>query len=371
MKNKEKNNILKRTIKTMQDNKDLIDKLKKDILEKEQYLISISEFMENNSIRNQTHLEEAIIDYNHFFNINNSDYIKKLKEIKHEFSMIKFDTILNKINIIKYNKIKKGINKNKEYIKDKLKTKININKNILYELDKLEEDLKEWSKIPKCFKCDCVFNDKNPRFDIKKYDLNQLCRECTMNQLKEIIRNKKCIKEIDKKYINNNVVNKLLSKSYYDICFYSDIYSKNIEEKVDLHDDTILRYAGFEVKNDFDKYKLSNLCYRSNKLIELFSDKIDFINISEWELARMGKLEFEALCNVIGEKVGYKRFNEIIYNLSIDNDESPEIASDYSDIEEEQEHDYRPPSYDYDSETCEFEEQFLEFQKKQVNLDFD
>lgn len=69
-----------------------------------------------------------------------------------------------------------------------------------------------------------------------------------------------------------------------------------------------------------------------------------------WELARMGKLEFEAFCNVLGEKVGYETVDDVVNTLSINNEEDQEPPSDWEEDEDE-ENDYIPqfdPDSDYD-----------------------
>lgn len=300
-----------------------------------------------------------LFSYNHRF-----DFIKELYDIKHDIYMKKYELISIKKEIIKTKYIR---SKCKNKIKDLLpilKNRTNIYIKLSKESSDLEKEFDAWYKLPICINCEDEFGPNNPRYDIKKYNLEKLCKKCIIKEVEVILRSKKNMKEIDKKYINNMVINKLLSKTYYDICFFNDIYEYNLRERIDLHDEQVLNYAGIEVKNEFDKYKLSNLCYRSNKLISLFSDRIDFINVSLWELARMGKLEFEAFCNVLGEKVGYETVDDVVNTLSINNEEDPEPPSDWEEDEDE-ENDYIP-QFDPDSDYDDFEEKAKEADKKAI-----
>lgn len=286
-----------------------------------------------------------LVSYNHKF-----DFIKELCDIEHDIYMKKYELISIKKEIIKTKYIRSKCKNKVNDLLPILKNRTNIYKKLSKDSSELEKEFDAWYKLPICINCEDEFGPNNPRYDIKKYNLEKLCKKCIIKEVEVILRSKKNMKEIDKKYINNMVINKLLSKTYYDICFFNDIYKYNLRERIDLHDEQVLNYAGIEVKNEFDKYKLSNLCYRSNKLISLFSDRIDFINVSLWDLARMGKLEFEAFCNVLGEKVGYETVDDVVNTLSINNEKDPEPPSDWEEDEDE-ENDYIPqfdPDSDYD-----------------------
>jgi hypothetical protein len=268
------------------------------------------------------------------FNIKDSEYFNKLKNIEHDINIHKYDLLLINTNIYNYNKIKKEstkkINEIKEY---KLSEIYNNFSNILTEI---ENEYNEWCKIPKCFHCDIKFDNYNHSYSIKKYDLSDLCFKCINDELNNIISEQKFIKEIDNKYKDNKVVNKLLSKKYHNLILYNEIYIDSQNDQISLYDSDIIRYAGFDPNNPYDKYKLNNLCYRANKLIELFGDKIKFINIPESDLERMGKMEFQAICNILYEKVGgYAGCEHIMDILNIDNNETKSDNEEYISDDEE------------------------------------
>lgn len=274
------------------------------------------------------------------FNIKDSDYIKELKDIKHNLYILKYEhlyifKVLRYYNKKKLKKVREVTNKVKQ-------NKITYN-NLSSELFLLEKAFHEWCKIPKCFHCDCVFDNNNIPFTVKKYELEQLCKKCISNELNTIIKQKTIIKEIKKEHKNSNFMCKLYNKNYIYLNYYKDLYKSSQEENIDLYDPKIIFDAGFDPENTYDQYKLNNLCYRSNKLLELFEDKINFFNVSESELARIGKMEFEAYCNVLYEVVnGYAGCEDIIEALNMNNVEEPP-----SDIESD---DYIPDDCSYFSD---------------------
>lgn len=291
---------------------------------------------------------------NNEINIKDSDYIKELNNIDHDLFLCKLDYLSIRRGIFRYKKIKQKsdvlIKEIKEYniydTYNKISSKLSL----------LEKDFEEWSKIPKCTECECVFDNNNIQFDVKKYELYQLCRNCIGDKLKNIIKKKNIIKEVDEIHKNSNFINKLCSKNYVYINFYNELYINNQKEKHDLYDPEIISKAGFNPENPYDKYKLNNLCYRSNKLIELFGNKIQFFDITEQELSRIGKFEFQAICDVLYEQLdGYSGMENIMDMLNIGNNEPS------SDIESDNEDDYIPePDYESDNDTMSFGRSLLQ-----------
>jgi hypothetical protein len=74
-------------------------------------------------------------------------------------------------------------------------------------------------------------------------------RNCAVEEIKKIIRERKFIKNIDEKHKNNKIVNKLLSKNYHNLTFYNEIYIDSKQEQVSLYDDEIIRYVGLNPEN--------------------------------------------------------------------------------------------------------------------------
>jgi hypothetical protein len=324
-----------------------VKELQKKIIQYEKWNNNLNCFLKENGFENENDLKLFIKKYkNHnynninIFDTKDSDYIKELNNINHNIHIHKYDLLFIKISIYKYKTIKNKSSNTLKEIKDNKSS--SIFKNISKELSILEKEYDDLCKIPRCIYCECIFDNININYSIKKYDLIDICKDCANKELKKIIREQKFIKQIDEKYKNNKIVNKLLTKNYYNLAFYNEIYIENQNEKINLYDDDIVKYAGFKLENEWDKYKLSNLCYRANKLIELFEDKIKFINISEWKLARMGKLEFEVLCSVLYDSLGgYESYESIIKALNMNNIEEPN-----SDFESDNENDYIPFSPD-------------------------
>lgn len=274
---------------------------------------------------------------NHEININDSEYIKELNNINHELNILKYDLLSIKRGIYKY-KIKKESTKKLKEIKEYNLSK--IYNGFSDRLSEIENEFNEWCKIPKCTHCDIVFDKYNHSYSVKKYDLAELCMSCIEKDLRIIIKKQKFIKNIEDKYKNNKVVNKLLGRNYHNLTLYKDIYIDSQQEQISLYDSDIIKYAGFDPNNPYDKYKLNNLCYRANKLIELYDDKISLINIPESDLARMGKIEFQALCGVLYDTVGgYSGTEDIIKALNMNN----EVDSESDDSDNE------PPS-DFDDD---------------------
>lgn len=274
-----------------------------------------------------------------------SDYIKKLNDNKYDLFICKIDYLSIRRGFLKYKKIKqKSDSKIKEIKEYNLS---NIYNNFSDRLSEIENEFDEWCKIPKCTKCDCIFDNKNYSFDVKRHDLYQLCKECIGDELKKIIKKKKILKEVDEEHKNSKFIRKLCSKNYVYLNYYKELYINNQEEKYNLYDPSIIAEAGFNPEYEHDKYKLNNLCYRSNQLINLFGDKIQFFDIPESDLARIGKMEFQALCDVLYEIVGgYSGYENIMDMLNIGNNEAS------SDIESDNENDYIPelPDSDYEDE---------------------
>jgi hypothetical protein len=263
-----------------------------------------------------------------------SDYIKKLNDNKHDLFICKIDFLSIRRGILKCKKIKqRSDSKIKEIKKINLSNTYNeINKQLL----EIENEINEWYNIPKCIECDSIFDNNNICYTIKKYDLTDLCKNCSVKEIKKVLMERKFIRSIDEKHINNKIINKLISKSYYDLTYYNDIYIDSQKEQISLYSPEIVESVGLNPKNDFDKYKINNLCYRSSRLLELFDDKIKFINIPESDLARMGKTEFQALCDVLYDKLGgYSGCEDIIRSLNMNNNEDDYIPeppdSDYED----------------------------------------
>lgn len=290
---------------------------------------------------------------NNEIDIKDSDHIKELKNIKHELNILNFDYLSIKRGIFRYKKIKQ---KSDVLIKEIKEYNIYDTYNkISSVLSLLEKDFDEWCKIPKCTECECVFDNKNIQFNVQKYELYQLCRNCIGDKLKNIVKKKSIIKKVDEIHKDSIFINKLCSKNYVYIKFYNELYINNQKEKHDLYDPEIISKAGFNPENPYDKYKLNNLCYRSNKLIELFDDKIQFFDITEQELSRIGKIEFQAICDVLYEQLdGYSGMENIIEALNMNN-EPP------SDIESDNEDDYIPdPDYESDNDTMRFGSSLLQ-----------
>lgn len=121
-----------------------------------------------------------IIFYNNYL-IKESDTLNFFKEIKHNLFICKLDFLSIKRGIFRYNKIKKESDSKINYIKNiNLTNKYsNLNNKIL----ELENEIDEWCKVSKCTKCECAFNNSNIQFDVKKYELYQLCRKCISDKL--------------------------------------------------------------------------------------------------------------------------------------------------------------------------------------------
>jgi hypothetical protein len=297
---------------------DIVEKLQYEIEKYKKKEENIKKFFNKYEINGHDELISIIIEYNNYL-IKESDTLKNFKEIKHNLFICKLDFLSIKRGILRYKIIKKKSDSKINYIKNiNLTNKYsNLNNKIL----ELENEIDEWCKVPKCTKCESAFNNNNIPFDVKKYDLYQLCRKCISDKLNIIIKEKRIIKEMNEEHKNSKFINKLCSKNYVYLKFYNELYINNQEEKYDLYDPSIISEAGFNPENPYDKYKLNNLCYRSNKLIETFDEKIKFFDITESELARMGKMEFQELFNVIGEMVGYGDFDDLMVKLNIGNED--------------------------------------------------
>ena len=96
-----------------------------------------------------------------------------------------------------------------------------------------------------------------------------MCKKCISNKLNRIIKQKKLIKEVKEEHKNSKFINKLYTKNYIYLNYYNELYKNRKEENKDLYNPLIIKEARFDPENDYDKYKLNNLCYRFNKLIFL------------------------------------------------------------------------------------------------------
>lgn len=210
---------------------DIVEKLQDEIkkYKKKEENIKLFNKYEKNG---HDELMSIIIFYNNYL-IKESDTLKFFKEIKHNLFICKLDFLSIKRDIFRYNKIKKESDSKINYIKNiNLTNKYsNLNNKIL----ELENEIDEWCKVSKCTKCECAFNNSNIQFDVKKYELYQLCRKCISDKLNIIIKEKRIIKEMNEEHKNSKFINKLCSKNYVYLKFYNELYINNQEEKVKLN----------------------------------------------------------------------------------------------------------------------------------------
>lgn len=341
-------NIKNNMDKTVELLKEQINTLQKENNELKRREDVTLEFFDENGIKNNEDLMEIINEY-HYNLYNNSDTLRVFKEIEDELFYLK-------IEHYSIFKLYKYWNKRMLIKTRKLKEKILENKSIFNKLDKelsiLEKEYEEWCKIPRCCSCNVIFDNNNIPYNVNKYELNKLCNKCISDELNKIIEQKKLIKEIKEEHKESKFINKLYSKNYVYLNYYNELY-----------------------KNSKEENKLNNLCYRSNKLLELFEDKIKFFNIPESDLARMGTMEFQALCDVlhklVDECLDCKKYDKGLCKLHFDEIQKNMIDEEPSDFESDMEQDYIPEEeYESDDDAMNFGSSMLSRQGLINNIVF-
>lgn len=332
--------------------KKLQNENKKCIIKENQMI----EFFNEHNVSGYEHLSQIITIYYDMI-YKESDYIKELDNIKHDLFINKLDLLSIRTCIYKYKKSKIKTDNLIKRIKEINKVKLSLKFNkISQELTLLEKEFEEWCNIPKCAECNCDFDNNNIPLEVKKYGFSKLCRKCINSKLEQVIENNKSINvQLSEEHKKSEFFYKLTTKNFKSLTLYSELYEKSIEENYDLYDNFIISLAGFNPESPYDKYKLGNLCYRSNKLIKDFGERIKYFDVTESELARMGKLEFEALYNVTKKVINYNTYDNLMDKLNIGNNEPS------SDIESDNDDDYIPePDYESDNDAMSFSRSLLQ-----------